>query len=110
MHFFSRVYATKPCLTLVDVYKVTPDPAYYEDEVVPQAIANMREQEMAKAEKIAEQLAAHNAAHPGDRFGLIQVIGNDEIEKADVARASEGEIVVAAFEPVTGEIPRSPGY
>jgi len=90
---FWRCYATKPCRTLVDVYKVKPSSGWYVDEDTSKAIAAMRAIALTKAEKIAIQLEAHNAAHPTERYGLIQIIGDDVVDKADVANAAEGKIV-----------------
>jgi hypothetical protein len=91
--FFARCYATEPCRVLVDIYRTLPNPAYYQDEVVPEAIANLREHEIAKAEKIAAQIKRYNSAHPEARYGLIQMIGDDVIQEVDVARSAEGEII-----------------
>lgn len=90
--FFARCYATEPCRVLVDVYKALPNPAYYQDEVVPEAIASLREHEIAKAEKIAAQLKGYNSTNPSEKYGLISVIGADTFTKDDVARAAQGEI------------------
>jgi len=87
---FWRCYATKPCRTLVDVYKVKPSSGWYVDEDTSRAVAAMRAIALTKAEKIAAQVEAHNLAHPSDRDGLIQIIGDDKIEKDDVATASQG--------------------
>jgi hypothetical protein len=95
MKFF-RCFATKPCFTLVDVYNIRPNPNHFEDCDVGEAMQKMRDLAIAKAETISVQVQAHNLAHPSEKFGLIQIIGADAITKDDVARASQGEIVVTS--------------
>jgi hypothetical protein len=60
---------------------------------VPAAIANLREYEIAKAEKIAVLLKACNSAHGSEKFGIISVIGADTVKEDNVAKAAQGEII-----------------
>ena len=79
---------------LVDIYdKALPNPVEFQGLDVSEGAAKMRELAISKAERIAKQLEAHNAAHPEKRYGLIQLVGDDIAEKADVVRESSGEIV-----------------
>jgi len=97
-HFFARVYVTEPCHTLVDIYRVAlANPVEFYGIDVSEGAAKRRELEIAKAAKIAVQVVAYNAAHPEKRYGLIQLIGDDIAEKADVVKASQGEIVMASI-------------
>jgi len=94
LHFFKRCYFTAPHHTLVDIYDDTPETSIYDEPGDTEAgrRANAADAK-SRADRIAAQVEAYNAAHPDDKFGLMQMWVYEHPDKDDIDQTSTGLII-----------------